>query len=97
MKTVRISGTENYAEEAPELLKRYERVSFADRHRSVMQLILTARGRVLDIGAGTGRDGSPTSRSSAASIAVSKNSRPTSPLSFRPIMPIPSRSSQECR
>ena len=35
----------------------------------------------------------PTSRSSAASIAVSNNSRPTSPLSFRPTMPIPSRSS----
>ena len=56
MKTVRISGTENYAEEAPELLKRYESVSFADHHRSVMHLIPTARGRVLDIGAGTGRD-----------------------------------------
>jgi hypothetical protein len=25
MKAVRITGTENYAEEAPELLKRYER------------------------------------------------------------------------
>jgi SAM-dependent methyltransferase len=52
MKTVRISGTENYAEEAPELLKRYESISFADHHRSVMHLIPT----VLDIGAGTGRD-----------------------------------------
>ncbi len=56
MKTARISGTENYAEEAPELLKRYESVSFADHHRSVMHLIPTAPGRVLDIGAGTGRD-----------------------------------------
>src|SRR5262249_12204871 len=34
---------------------------------------------------------SPTSRSSAASIAVSNTSRPTSPLSFRPTMPSPSR------
>ena len=56
MKAVRISGTEHYAEEAPELLKRYESVSFADHHRSVIHLIPTTPGRVLDIGAGTGRD-----------------------------------------
>jgi len=56
MNPVRISGTENYAEEAPELLKRYESISFADHHRSVMHLIPTVPSRVLDIGAGTGRD-----------------------------------------
>ena len=56
MKAVRITGTENYAEEAPELLKRYESISFADQHRSVIHLIPTVPGRVLDIGAGTGRD-----------------------------------------
>ena len=56
MKVVRITGTENYAEEAPELLKRYESISFADQHRSVIHLIPTVPGRVLDIGAGTGRD-----------------------------------------
>ena len=56
MKSVRISGTENYAEEAPELFKRYESVSFVDHHRSVVHLIPTVQGRVLDIGAGTGRD-----------------------------------------
>src|SRR5712671_6193292 len=53
---IRITGTENYAEEAPELLKRYESISFADQHRSVIHLIPTVPGRVLDIGAGTGRD-----------------------------------------
>jgi predicted RNA methylase len=57
MKVVRTSGTENYAEEAPELLNHYESISFADHHRSVMHLIPTVPGRVLDIGAGTGRDG----------------------------------------
>ena len=56
MKAVRTSGTENYAEETPELLKRYESISFADHHRSVIHLIPTVPGRVLDIGAGTGRD-----------------------------------------
>jgi SAM-dependent methyltransferase len=56
MKTARISGTEHYAEEAPELLKRYESISFAEQHRSVIHLMPTVPGRVLDIGAGTGRD-----------------------------------------
>jgi SAM-dependent methyltransferase len=56
MKAVRISGTENYADEAPELLKRYESISFAGAHASVLQLIPPAPCRALDIGAGTGRD-----------------------------------------
>jgi 2-polyprenyl-3-methyl-5-hydroxy-6-metoxy-1,4-benzoquinol methylase len=56
VKSVRASGTENYAEEARELLKRYESISFADTHRSVMHLIPEKPCRVLDIGAGTGRD-----------------------------------------
>src|SRR4051794_124650 len=56
MKVARISGTENYAEEALELLKRYESISFADAHSPVLHLIPPAPCRVLDIGAGTGRD-----------------------------------------
>src|SRR6516225_2566270 len=56
MRAVRVSGTENYADEAPELLKRYESISFADAHQLVMHLIPTAPSRVLDIGSGTGRD-----------------------------------------
>jgi SAM-dependent methyltransferase len=56
MRAVRVSGTENYAEEAPELLKGYESISFADTHRLVMHLIPTSPSRVLDIGSGTGRD-----------------------------------------
>ena len=42
-----ISGTENYAEEAPELLKRYESISFADAHAQVLHLIPPAPCRVL--------------------------------------------------
>jgi SAM-dependent methyltransferase len=52
----RVSGTEHYADEAPELLKRYESISFADAQAPVLQLIPPAPGRALDIGAGTGRD-----------------------------------------
>jgi SAM-dependent methyltransferase len=56
MRSVRVSGTENYAEEAPDLLQRYESISFADTHRSVTHLIPNDPCHVLDIGAGTGRD-----------------------------------------
>lgn len=56
MKAVRVSGTEHYADEAPELLKRYESTSFADAQAPILQLIPPAPGRALDIGAGTGRD-----------------------------------------
>ena len=56
MKAARVSGTEHYSDEAPELLKRYESISFADAQAPVLQLIPPAPGRALDIGAGTGRD-----------------------------------------
>jgi 2-polyprenyl-3-methyl-5-hydroxy-6-metoxy-1,4-benzoquinol methylase len=51
-----MSGTEGYADEASSLLKQYESISFADVHQHVRHLIPTAPSRVLDIGAGTGRD-----------------------------------------
>jgi len=56
MTTNRPSGTEGYAEEAKALIRQYESTSFADVHRAVMHLIPMAPSRVLDIGAGTGRD-----------------------------------------
>src|SRR5207302_10251745 len=40
----------------PELLKRYESISFAEAHHTVIHLIPKEPCRVLDIGAGTGRD-----------------------------------------
>jgi len=70
VKAVRVSGTENYAEEAPELLKRYESISFADAHRAVMHLIPTEPSRVLDIGAGTGRDAAGFAASGHRVVAV---------------------------
>src|SRR5258708_24846306 len=56
MRAAAIRGTENYTDEAPELLQRYESISFADAHLPVMHLIPSAPCRILDIGAGTGRD-----------------------------------------
>jgi len=51
-----VEGTQGYEQEAPELLKRYEALSFADAHRGPLELIPPPRITVLDIGAGTGRD-----------------------------------------
>jgi SAM-dependent methyltransferase len=52
----RVSGTEGYAEEADALIAPYEGLAFADVHKPVLHLIPLAASRILDIGAGTGRD-----------------------------------------
>jgi SAM-dependent methyltransferase len=54
--SVRVSGTEGYAEDAEALVKQYESLSFAETHRQILHLIPTTPCRVVDIGAGTGRD-----------------------------------------
>jgi SAM-dependent methyltransferase len=51
-----VRGTEGYADEAPELVRRFESFSVADVHRPVLHLIPNVPGSALDIGAGTGRD-----------------------------------------
>jgi SAM-dependent methyltransferase len=51
-----VSGTEGYAEEAGDLFRRYESISAAETHKAAMHLIPTAASRILDVGAGTGRD-----------------------------------------
>jgi SAM-dependent methyltransferase len=49
-------STAGYAQEAPDLLKAYEAIAVEDVHRPVWHLIPTRPSRLLDIGAGTGRD-----------------------------------------
>ncbi len=49
-------STRGYAEEAAELLHRYETITFADRHGPVMHLLPAAPCTVLELGAGTGSD-----------------------------------------
>jgi SAM-dependent methyltransferase len=49
-------GTEGYGETADALVKQYESLAFADVHRDILHLFPTLPSRVLDIGAGTGRD-----------------------------------------
>jgi len=54
--TTRPNGTEGYGETADERVKQYESLAFEDVHRHMLHLFPTAPSRVIDIGAGTGRD-----------------------------------------
>ncbi len=51
-----VPGIAGYAEEAPDLLERYERREFADIHSKTLRLFPAPPADALDIGAGTGRD-----------------------------------------
>jgi SAM-dependent methyltransferase len=50
------SGTEGYAEAAGALFRSFEGVAFADVHRTILPLLPTSPARILDVGAGSGRD-----------------------------------------
>jgi SAM-dependent methyltransferase len=52
----RLSGTEGYAQEAEALLVTYESVPFEKSQQRVLPLLPAPPARLLDIGAGTGRD-----------------------------------------
>ncbi|MBM3647674.1 MAG: class I SAM-dependent methyltransferase [Alphaproteobacteria bacterium] len=54
--TARVSGTEGYGETADERVKQYESLAFADVHRDMLHLFPARPSRIIDIGAGTGRD-----------------------------------------
>ncbi|MFH8882192.1 hypothetical protein [Streptomyces californicus] len=49
-------STAGYAEAADALAVQYEQVTFDEVHRDVLHLLPAASARVLDVGAGTGRD-----------------------------------------
>jgi 2-polyprenyl-3-methyl-5-hydroxy-6-metoxy-1,4-benzoquinol methylase len=51
-----VLGTQGYPEQAGDLVKRYEAVSFIDKHQAVLHLLPRAPGMILDVGAGTGAD-----------------------------------------
>ena len=51
-----VRGTRGYAEQAEELVTRYEGIDFAAAHQAVLPLLPAAPASVIDIGAGTGRD-----------------------------------------
>lgn len=49
-------STQGYHEQAAELVARYEGISFEDGHNGILDLVPPSPCRVLDIGAGSGRD-----------------------------------------
>jgi SAM-dependent methyltransferase len=51
-----VPGTAGYAEAAEALAKSYESIGFAEAQGPVLHLMPAAPSRVLDVGAGTGRD-----------------------------------------
>jgi SAM-dependent methyltransferase len=71
-----VSGTEGYAAEAAALVRQYEAIPFAAVHRDILHLLPAAPARVLDIGAGTGRDAAADAAMGHAVVAV----EPTAPL-----------------
>ncbi|MEE1769401.1 class I SAM-dependent methyltransferase [Streptomyces sp. JV185] len=49
-------GVAGYAEAADALVVQYEGVTFGEVHRDVLEFVPVEPGRMLDVGAGTGRD-----------------------------------------
>ncbi|WP_344446231.1 class I SAM-dependent methyltransferase [Kitasatospora nipponensis] len=56
------AGAAGYAEQADALAEQYESVTFEQVHAGVRHLLPAAPARVLDVGAGTGRDGAALAR-----------------------------------
>lgn len=62
MSTHDIHGTAGYGAHAKALAAQYESITFSDVHRDVMYLFPSPPSRVLDIGAGSGRDAAALAR-----------------------------------
>lgn len=63
-------GTQGYADEAPDLVTRYEAIAFTALHQDILHLLPAPRARILDIGAGTGRDAAGFAEMGHAVLAV---------------------------
>lgn len=70
MTTHDIRGTAGYGANAQALAVQYESITFADVHRDVMHLFPATPCRVLDIGAGSGRDAAALARQGHLVTAV---------------------------
>jgi SAM-dependent methyltransferase len=71
-----VPSAAGYAEAADALAKSYESIGFAEAQREVLHLMPSAPSRVLDIGAGTGRDAAALARMGHDVVAA----EPTSEL-----------------
>jgi SAM-dependent methyltransferase len=68
--SIDVPGTEGYAEYAPALANDWRRISFRDLHQPVLHLIPTAPSRILDVGAGMGRDAAALASMGHSVVAV---------------------------
>ncbi|MDQ8706732.1 class I SAM-dependent methyltransferase [Streptomyces sp. LHD-70] len=66
----RARGTAGYAETADALTVQYEGVTFDDVHCNVLQFVPTEPARILDVGAGTGRDAAALAARGHSVVAV---------------------------
>jgi SAM-dependent methyltransferase len=66
----RIKGTAGYGETADALVVQYEEVTFDQVHRDVLALVPVEHSRILDVGAGTGRDAAALARRGHSVVAV---------------------------
>ncbi|WP_010467206.1 class I SAM-dependent methyltransferase [Acidovorax radicis] len=65
-----VPGTAGYGPNAAALVAQYENIAFADVHRDVLHLFPQRPSRVLDIGAGSGRDAAALARAGHQVVAV---------------------------
>lgn len=65
-----VLGVAGYGANAAALVQQYESVSFADVHRDVIHLFPERPARILDIGAGSGRDAAALARQGHHVVAV---------------------------
>lgn len=65
-----MQGTQGYGENAKVLARQYESIAFADVHRDVLHLFPNSPSRILDIGAGSGRDAAALAANGHSVVAV---------------------------
>jgi len=68
--SIDVPGTEGYTEYAAALANDWHKISFRDHHQPVLHLIPTAPSRILDVGAGMGRDAAALASMGHAVVAV---------------------------
>ncbi|WP_175938449.1 class I SAM-dependent methyltransferase [Caballeronia sp. BCC1704] len=65
-----VLGTEGYAENAAQLIERWESMSFFDLHGDVAHLLPEVPSLILDVGAGSGKDAAALAEMGHSTVAV---------------------------
>lgn len=70
MTTAAIDGTQGYDRDVEDFLDRSDRIAFAEKHAAALHLMPAAPSRILDIGAGSGKDAADFAAMGHAVLAV---------------------------